>query len=63
VTRSTGMSCVLVGSAAFKAAIRALASSSRAGLVGPRLEPEEDEAFIRVTVRWLKGVPKNIWGR
>ncbi len=45
MTRSTGMGWVLAGSAAFRAAMRALTASSRAGLVGPRLEPEEAAAL------------------
>jgi hypothetical protein len=45
VTKSTGMGAVLFGSTAFKALILDWTSVIKAGLEGPRFEPEEAEAL------------------
>ncbi len=45
VTRSTGIGCVFVGSAAFKASMRPCTSAINAGLVGPRFDPDEAAAL------------------
>src|SRR5215470_327697 len=45
VTRSAGTGALFPGSAARSASMRAFTASARAGLVGPRFEPDDEAAL------------------